>query len=120
MELKIEQAYRDSTFEKLNTHIKDNDLCDDLENKIFEYSVFILLGLSFVKTELNIIIKPCSFQAENPNDLVPWEGRIYHWAEHIEKGFNTKLFTNRTNGFHCWMKQRCMQNTNTSFINRTF
>jgi DNA-directed RNA polymerase subunit M/transcription elongation factor TFIIS len=38
MELKIEQAYRDSTFEKLNTHIKDNDLCDDLENKIFEYS----------------------------------------------------------------------------------
>jgi transcription elongation factor S-II len=39
MALEINQKYRDSTFELLNKHIKDDDLSDDLENKIYEYSL---------------------------------------------------------------------------------
>ena len=38
MTLDIEQTYRDSTFELLNKHLKNDDLCDELENKIYEYS----------------------------------------------------------------------------------
>ena len=39
MALEINQKYRDSTFELLNEHIKDEDLCDTLENKIYDYSL---------------------------------------------------------------------------------
>jgi DNA-directed RNA polymerase subunit M/transcription elongation factor TFIIS len=39
MTLEINQKYRDSTFELLNKHIKDDDLCDTLENKIYDYSL---------------------------------------------------------------------------------
>lgn len=38
MALEIDQSRRDATFEFLNSHIKDEDLCDKLENKIYEYS----------------------------------------------------------------------------------
>jgi len=38
MALDIEQTYRDLTFELLNKHLKNDDLCDELENKIYEYS----------------------------------------------------------------------------------
>jgi DNA-directed RNA polymerase subunit M/transcription elongation factor TFIIS len=38
MALEINQEYRDSTFELLNKHLKDEDLCDSLENKIYAYS----------------------------------------------------------------------------------
>jgi hypothetical protein len=44
MSLEIEQSYRDSTFEKLNSLIKNDDLSDNLENKIYEFS------LKYVKT----------------------------------------------------------------------
>jgi DNA-directed RNA polymerase subunit M/transcription elongation factor TFIIS len=39
MALEINQKYRDSTFELLNEHLKDEDLCDTLENKIYDYSL---------------------------------------------------------------------------------
>ena len=39
MALEINQKYRDSTFELLNEHLKDEDLCDTLENKIYDYSI---------------------------------------------------------------------------------
>lgn len=39
MSLGIDQSYRDNTFELLNSHIKNEDLCDDIENKIYEYSL---------------------------------------------------------------------------------
>jgi len=39
MSLEIDKNYRDSTFELLNNHIKNDDLCDDLENKINDYSI---------------------------------------------------------------------------------
>ena len=39
MSLSIPQDYRDNTFEILNKHIKDDDLSDELEIKIYNYSV---------------------------------------------------------------------------------
>jgi DNA-directed RNA polymerase subunit M/transcription elongation factor TFIIS len=39
MSLSIPQDYRDNTFELLNKHIKNDDLSDELEVKIYNYSV---------------------------------------------------------------------------------
>ena len=39
MSLSIPQDYRDNTFEILNKHIKNDDLSDELEVKIYNYSV---------------------------------------------------------------------------------
>jgi len=47
MSLEIDKSYRDTTFELLNSHIKDEDLCDRLENKIYEYSQ------KYIKVKIN-------------------------------------------------------------------
>jgi DNA-directed RNA polymerase subunit M/transcription elongation factor TFIIS len=39
MSLEIEQKYRDASFELLNSHLKNEDLSDELENKIYDYSI---------------------------------------------------------------------------------
>jgi len=39
MSLEIEQSYRDDTFDLLNSHLKNEDLSDELENKIYNYSL---------------------------------------------------------------------------------
>ena len=38
MSLELEQSYRDATFELLNSVIKNEDLSDDIENKVYSYS----------------------------------------------------------------------------------
>jgi hypothetical protein len=47
MSLEIDKSYRDTTFELLNSHIKDEDLCDRLENKIYDYSQ------KYIKVKIN-------------------------------------------------------------------
>jgi len=39
MSLEIDQNYRDNTFELINSYLKDEDLSDELENKIYNFSI---------------------------------------------------------------------------------
>lgn len=56
MALEIDQKYRDQTFELLNEQIKNDDLSDTLENKIYEFSLK-LCDRSIKKSATNSILQ---------------------------------------------------------------
>jgi DNA-directed RNA polymerase subunit M/transcription elongation factor TFIIS len=67
MALEINQKYRDETFELLNEHLKNEDLSDSLENKIYDYSMRVCINnikksatssilLSIYETKINDIV----------------------------------------------------------------
>jgi predicted transcriptional regulator len=83
MALEINQKYRDETFEILNEHLKNEDLSDSLENKIYDYSMRVCVSnikksatssilQSIYETKINDIIFNIS---ENP-DLINKLNRI--------------------------------------------
>ena len=75
MELEINQKYIDETFELLNEHLKNEDLSDSLENKIYDYSMRVCVNnvkksatssilQSIYETKINDIVFNIS---ENPD-----------------------------------------------------
>jgi DNA-directed RNA polymerase subunit M/transcription elongation factor TFIIS len=82
MALEIEQSYRDLTFESLKSHINNEDLCDDLENKIYEYSIKYVKN-NFKKSQTYSIL------------LSVYESKIFDIIENLKN--NSELLNHLNN-----------------------
>jgi transcription elongation factor S-II len=67
MTLELNQKYRDETFELLNEHLKNQDLSDSLENKIYDYSMRVCVN-NVKKSATNSILQ--SIYETKINDIV--------------------------------------------------
>jgi DNA-directed RNA polymerase subunit M/transcription elongation factor TFIIS len=65
--MKLEQDYRDKNYEILNSHLKNDDLCDDIENKIYLYSVKYCKN-NITKSQTNSILE--SIYQSKINDII--------------------------------------------------
>jgi|UniRef100_A0A6C0H1X0 DNA-directed RNA polymerase subunit M/transcription elongation factor TFIIS len=67
MSLEILQSYRDSIFESINKILKDDDLSDNLENKIYEYSLKYC-KINIKKSQTSSILQ--SIYESKVNDII--------------------------------------------------
>lgn len=88
MALEIEQSYRDSTFEKLNSLIKNDDLCDDIENTIYDYSIKYVKN-NFKKSQTYAIL--LSVYESKVSDILDNFSSNPDLINHLNKNINEVL-----------------------------